>query len=109
MSRGIVFAIDFDGTWTRARHTLTQFVSIAQMCGHTCILVTGRSDEPPWGDEVRREIGDIMPILFCAGKWKRPALDAWLIEKRMAGAHVVAIDDSPEYFAAQDPMMTVNR
>ena len=89
MSRNIILAIDYDGTWTRAPEFFREMVERAKMKGHVCVLVTGRSDEAQWGAEVRREIGDLMPILFCANKWKRPILDAWLVERQMAGAHVV--------------------
>lgn len=109
MSRNIVLAIDYDGTWTRDPVFFREMVERAKAKGHTCVLVTGRSDEAQWGAEVRREIGDLMPILFCANKWKRPILDAWLVDRRMAGAHVVSVDDSPEYFAEQDPRRCVNR
>lgn len=109
MSQRRVFAIDYDGTWTRTPGLLRRFVQEAQREGHICVLVTGRSDEGMWGAEVRRDIGSLMPILFCNNQWKRPVLDAWLVENRMANAHVVVIDDKPEYFAAQDPRLTVNR
>ena len=71
MSRNIILAIDYDGTWTRAPEFFREMVERAKMKGHVCVLVTGRSDEAQWGAEVRREIGDLMPILFCANKWKR--------------------------------------
>lgn len=109
MSKPLIFAFDFDGTWTRARHELAHFVAVAKRCGHVCVLVTGRSDEAQWGAEVRREIGDLMPILFCNNKWKRPVLDAWLVENRLANAHCIFVDDSPEYVGPQDPRLTVNR
>lgn len=54
------------------------------------MLVTGRADEGPWGAEVRRAVGGLMPIVFAAGRWKASAAKA-------AGYKVdVWIDDSPE-------------
>jgi hypothetical protein len=45
MSRNIVLAIDFDGTWTRDPVFFREMVERAKAKGHTCVLVTGRSDE----------------------------------------------------------------
>lgn len=112
----LVFAIDYDGTWTRARHELTHFVVVAQRCGHTCVMVTardGKETDPEWArrlaSEVRREIGDLMPVLFTNHGAKRPVLDAWLLEQRKVNVHVIWIDDTPSSIEAPDPRMMVNR
>ena len=99
----MILAFDFDGTWTRDPDGMRAVVALLRSRGHVCILLTGRSDEHPWGSEVRAAIGDLMPIVFAAGTWKRDAA-------RAAGYGVdVFIDDLPEYIAAQDPRRIVGR
>ena len=106
----MIYAIDYDGTWTRDPALLAQLVAVATRCGTTCVMLTGRSDEPPWGDEVRQAVKGLdVPIVFAAGAWKRDALDAWLAEHGRAGEHCIVIDDNPEYFAPQDPRLIVGR
>ncbi len=100
-------AIDYDGTWTRDPTLFAEFARAAMGRGHTVVLLTGRSDDPDdprWAEEVRREIGGLMPIVFAGNQWKREAL-------KRAGfdGHVVFIDDNPEYIAPQDPRMIVNK
>lgn len=101
--RYMVFAFDYDGTWTREPQGLRAVVKLLQGLGHTCILLTGRSDEERWGHEVRAAIGDLMPIVFAGNTWKRDAALA-------AGYKVDCfLDDLPEYVAAQDARRTVGR
>ena len=67
------------------------------------VLVTGRSDDAPWGDEVRETLsrhGVTIPIVFAGGTWKREAAHD-------AGYPVdIWIDDAPEYVAPQDPELS---
>lgn len=101
--RFVTFAFDYDGTWTRDPEGLRAVVKLLQGRGHTCILLTGRSDEERWGHEVRAAIGDLMPIVFAGNTWKRDAALA-------AGYKVdIFCDDLPEYIAAQDLRRTVGR
>lgn len=99
----MIIAIDYDGTFSRDPVLWGEFVRAALLRGHTCILVTGRSDElispngsTRWGDEVRAGVGTLMPIVFAGMEWKRVAA-------KTAGYAVdIWIDDFPEYIAPQD-------
>lgn len=93
----MLFAIDFDGTFARDMDLFGEWLVIGRRMGHTFVLVTGRSDVAPWGDEVRRAVAGRMPIVFAADGWKRAAAEA-------AGYKVdVWIEDHPEYIDRQDP------
>ena len=85
----LTFAIDFDDTFSADPDLWRQLVPIMQWRGHTCVLVTNRPED--MGNDVRAEVGDLMPIVF-AGVWsKRSAA-------HRAGYDVdIWIDDSPEY------------
>lgn len=86
----MIFGIDYDGTFSRAPSLFVDLVAVLQKHGHTCVLVTGRSDEGRWGAEVKRAVGDLMPIVFADGGWKALAAE-------YAGFKVdVWIDDAPE-------------
>lgn len=99
----MIFAIDFDGTFARDPGLFDRFVDLLKERGHRAVLVTGRSDEGQWGAEVRRAVGDLMPIVFAADGWKRAAAE-------QAGYKVdVWIDDHPEYIVAQDPAHVARR
>jgi hypothetical protein len=98
--RGILFGVDFDGTFARDPEGFRLFVRMMRERGHAFVLVTGRSDEGQWGAEVRREVRELMPIVFAADGWKRAAAER-------AGYRVdVWVDDHPEYVAPQDPRLT---
>lgn len=105
----MILAVDYDGTWTREPAVFRRLVEAMRDRGHTPVLVTGRSDEGRWGAEVRREIGDLMPIIFAAGGWKIDALRRWMEREDALGAHVVWIDDQPQYVGPQDPRLIANR
>ncbi len=91
------FAIDFDGTFAADPELFRTLIAAIHARGHDCVLVTGRSDTPPWGDEVRALVGALLPVVFAGGDWKRNAA-------RRAGLAIdVWIDDHPEYVAPQDP------
>ncbi len=78
------------GTFSRDPEAFRLIVGILRGRGHDCVLVTGRSNEGQWGAEVRRGVGDLMPIVFAAGIWKATAAER-------AGFKVdVWIDDMPE-------------
>lgn len=94
--RRLLIGIDYDGTWSADPGLFAIFVGTLKFRGHDAVLVTGRSDEGPWGVEVRRAVRDI-PIVFAADGWKRAAAER-------AGYKIdVWIDDHPEYVAPQDP------
>lgn len=86
----MLIAIDYDGTFSRDPVLFRALVALGRRMGHAFVLVTGRSNEGQWGAEVRREVGDLMPIVFAANGWKRAAAER-------AGHKVdVWIDDMPE-------------
>ena len=85
----MLIAVDYDGTYARDPDLFREWLVAGRRMGHTFVLVTGRSDTPPWGDEVRRAVAGLMPIVFAADGWKRSAAEA-------AGYKVdVWIDDVP--------------
>lgn len=86
----MIFGIDYDGTFSADPDAFRELVRGLKARGHICVLVTGRSDEGGWGDVVRMDVGDLMPIVFAANKWKEKAALA-------RGFKVnVWIDDNPE-------------
>ncbi len=100
---GILFGIDYDGTFSRDPEFFRFVVRAGLAAGHRFVLVTGRSDTGPWGTEVRRAVGDLMPIVFAADGWKR---EAALVAGYKVG---VWVDDHPEYVAKQDPAVAARR
>ena len=84
----LTFAIDFDDTFSADPELWHILVSIIKLRRHECILITNRPED--MGNDVRAEVGDIMPIIF-AGVWsKRSAA-------HNAGYNIdIWIDDSPE-------------
>ena len=99
----MVFAIDYDGTFSRDPDLWREFVASARARGHECVLVTGRTDEGEWGAEVKRGVGDLMPIVFAGPHWKREAAlkKGWKVD--------VWIDDNPEYVAKQNLLITEHK
>lgn len=99
----MIIAIDFDGTFAADPSLFKAFVLSARRAGHTCLLVTGRSDEGQWGQKVREVVGDLMPIVFAGRAWKQQAATE-------AGYAVdVWIDDSPEYIGPQNLLLSAQK
>ena len=87
----LTFAIDFDGTFSADPDLWRELIPIIQgrRHGHQCVLVTNRPEI--MGNDVRAEVGSLMPIVFAGRKTKRSAV-------KDAGYKVnIWIDDSPEY------------
>ena len=83
-------AFDYHETFTVDIDGMRSVVKLLQSRGHTCILVTGISSDTAWSAEIRRQIGDLMPIVFANGAWKEEAA-------KLAGFAVdIWIDDKPE-------------
>lgn len=99
-AEGLLFGIDYDGTLAADPVLFGWLICSIRMRGHEVLLVTGRSDEGKWGDEVRAALSDIginVPIVFAANGWKRLAAEA-------AGYKVdIWVDDHPEWIGPQDP------
>lgn len=91
----MLFGVDYDNTFSADPDGFRLVVNILRSRGHDFVLVTGRSDEGKYGEEIRTAIGDLMPIVFAGGMWKRTAA-------RTAGYNIdVWIDDNPEYIDKQ--------
>lgn len=89
----LLFAIDFDDTFTAAPEMFRYLVKVIRSYGHECVMVTGREDSPGVAEPVRALVGDLMPIVFAGGTWKRDAA-------RAAGWEVdIWMDDNPTYIA----------
>ncbi len=85
---GLTIAIDFDDTFGADPQAWRKVVGVLHEMGHQCVLVTNRPDE--MGNDVRAEVGDLMPILF-AGVWSKRST------AHNAGYNVdIWIDDSPQ-------------
>ena len=96
----VTFGIDYDGTFSAAPDIFRKIITDLFAAGHRAVLVTGRSDEGIWGEEVRAAVGDLMPIVFAGMQWKREAAEA-------AGYPIdIWIDDKPEYIGPQDQEFT---
>ena len=55
----MLIGIDFDGTYSRDPDLFREWLVTGRRMGHTFVLVTGRSDVAPWGDEVRRAVAGL--------------------------------------------------
>ena len=86
----LTFAIDYDDTFSADPELWREFVKIAtgRRFGHRGVLVTNRTED--MGNDVRAEVGDLMPIVF-AGVFSKRSMAG------LAGYSVdIWIDDSPE-------------
>ncbi|KKM71261.1 hypothetical protein LCGC14_1432440 [marine sediment metagenome] len=91
----LTIAIDFDDTFSADPDLWREFVGVAtgRRYGHKCILVTNRPEA--MGNDVRAEVGDLMPIVFAGRLSKKEAA-------ARAGYSVdIWIDDNPEYVDVQ--------
>jgi hypothetical protein len=96
----MIIAIDFDNTFNADTELWRKFITDAKERGHTCVCVTGRSNEGEYGAEVIRIIDGVMPIVFAGALWKREAA-------KRAGYDVnIWIDDTPEYVAEQQVLFS---
>jgi hydroxymethylpyrimidine pyrophosphatase-like HAD family hydrolase len=66
-------AIDYHGTYSEDLDGFRAVVKLLQSRGHTCILVTGINDGTTWAAEIKRNVADLMPIVFANGAWKEEA------------------------------------
>lgn len=97
-----LFGVDYDGTLSADPALFSQAIALILQRGHGVVVVTGRSDEGRWGEEVRAAVAAVspahqIPIVFAGNRWKRQAAEE--------AGHAVDIwwDDNPEYVAPQDP------
>lgn len=98
-SRSLTFAVDFDGTYAADPDLFCALIMEMERRGHRAVIVTGRSDTPPWNEEVRAAIPMGIPVVFAGAHWKRVAA-------MHAGYRVdIWIDDNPEYIGPQDPSL----
>lgn len=89
------FAVDYDKTFSADPEFFKDFVALAKTYGHSCYLVTQRGGDSMWvgldDDDVRREVGELMPIIWCGTKGKREKMIEMGIQID------VWIDDNPHY------------
>jgi len=91
----MIIGLDYDNTFSADPYCFTLMIRMFQAHGHQVVMVTGRSDEGAYGEEVRQAVGDLISIVFAGGAWKRVAA-------REAGYNVdIWIDDNPEYIDKQ--------
>jgi hypothetical protein len=96
-------AFDYHETFTTDLDGFRAVVKHLQSRGFTCILVTGIDDGASWAAEIRRNIEDLMPIVFAHGAWKEVAA-------MRAGYRVdIWVDDHPEGIRKQTPAFQEGR
>lgn len=99
--RVLLFGVDYDKTISADPDLFREIIQRVLAAGHAAVVVTGRSDEAPWADEVRRGVAALripgLPVVFAGPMWKR--------EAALAHGYAVDIwfDDSPEWVGIQDP------
>ncbi len=92
---GMIIAIDYDGTYARDPVMWSAFVELAKERGHQCVMVTGRSDDGLLGDQVKRAVAGIMPVVFAGSEWKIEAA------RRRGWVPDIWVDDNPQYIGPQ--------
>src|SRR5271157_1106932 len=91
----MIIAIDYDNTYTAAPELWDQVIRLFQETGHTCICITGRTQETLMAKPVMDSIGKLVHVIFAGSQWKREAAEkhAYKVD--------VWIDDNPEYVGLQ--------
>ena len=100
--RKMLFAVDFDRTFTGDIALWRWFISGASKRGHRFICVTGRTDTPHSRKEIQHIFGPrvsaiFKELIFCNHSPKR------VITRARGYAVDVWIDDMPEGVGAADP------
>lgn len=96
----MTIAIDFDNTWTRDPEFWAETVKRGRERGIDFVMVTGRSGDGEYGNQVRSAVEPYcIPIVFAAMEWKRHAAirSGWVPD--------IWIDDMPEYIGPQDALL----
>ena len=89
----MIFGIDFDGCFNADPRLFRALVGVIRDHGYRCVMVTGREDTEAASGPVKALVGDLMPIVFAGGTWKRDAA-------KEAGYEIdIWIDDNPTYIA----------
>lgn len=93
MSKPLVFALDFDDTFTACPQLFAVFAQHAQSLGHTVYIVTARRDT----DENRDIIREAMHEFSCTMSVIFTSLGSKLHAMQQRGIKVdIWIDDQPE-------------
>lgn len=96
-------AFDYHETFTTDLDGFRAVVKLFQSRGFACILVTGIDDGTAWAAEIRRNVADLMPIVFAHGAWKEAAA-------KKAGFNVdIWMDDHPEGIRKPSPAFIEGR
>lgn len=82
----LIFALDYDGTYTADPELWGYFINKAQILGHKVICVTARLNEECQHHELKRALPGGIPVIFCGSKPKRQhaleehgiEIDIWL-------------------------------
>lgn len=84
-------ALDYDNTYTADKELWDKFTDMVQLMNHKVFIVTMRSRESDWNDELGvldKKLS--LPVIFCDGRPKRRVCEE-------LGIHVdIWIDDYPE-------------
>lgn len=93
MSKPLVFALDFDDTFTACPEIWSRFVRDVESNGHTVLLVTARRDTDENNTSIRAVLkswGCVLPIIFTSLGSKLHAIE------RQGLKVDIWIDDEPE-------------
>lgn len=93
--RRLVVAIDFDNTLTTSPKLWLSIMDQLRTAGFDVVMVTNRSPGGKSEAEVRALVGNLLPVVFAAGEYKKEAA-------RKRGFDVsIWIDDQP--WTIQEP------
>ena len=87
-------AIDFDDTYTADPELWDGFIKLCKSRGHSCFIVTMRSDNKNNRDRVNSTLINSIPVVYCGGRWKKNIVESHEIKID------IWIDDLP--FLIQD-------
>ena len=94
MTRGLLFGIDYDKTWTADPEFWRNVVELALQHQHAFVCVTARNVDR---EDVEAGIDGLMPIVYAGDQWKKKAAE------ECGFAVDIWIDDRPNTIAPPKP------
>lgn len=88
----LTIAIDYDGTWAADAKLWEMFAEAARARGHQVILITNRTNDFNWGDEVRNAGEKFVDKVLIAGTSSKR-----IYAKERGWDVDIWIDDNPQW------------